>query len=64
MLSLNFLIIISGWKEILLYIIIVLSYDPETNLPSFKIAKQFTKLLWMFNLWIGFFNLMLKSLYK
>ena len=58
------LIIISGWYVILLYIIIELSYDPETNLPSFKIAKHKTVLVWIFNLWIGFFNLILKSLYK
>ena len=34
--------IISGWYVFLLYIIIDLSLEPETNLPSFKIHKQYT----------------------
>ena len=49
------LIIISGWYVFLLYIIIELSLEPETNLPSFKIHKQFTPEVWFVNLWIGFF---------
>ena len=51
---LSSLMIISGWYVFLLYIIIDLSEEPETNLPSFKIHKQYTPEVWFVNLWIGF----------
>ena len=40
------LIIRSGWYVFLLYIIIDLSEEPDTNLPSFKTHKHNTKLVW------------------
>ena len=57
------LIVKSGWYVSLLYIIIDLSSDPDTNLPSFNILKQFTLYVWLFNVWIGSFNLISKLLY-
>ena len=48
------LIIKSGWYVFLLYIIIELSLEPDTNLPSFNTHKQNTLLEGFVNLWIGF----------
>jgi len=49
------LIIKSGWNVFLLYIIIELSAEPDTNLPSFKTHKQNTLDEWFDILYIGFF---------
>ena len=54
------LIIKSGWYVILLFIIIDLSPEPDINLPSFKTDKQNIESVWLFNIWIGFFNEILK----
>ena len=54
--SLCSLIIKSGLYVVLLYIIIEESAEPDINLPSFKTDKQNIESVWLFNIWIGFFN--------
>ena len=58
------LIVKLGLNDSLLYIIIELSHDPDSNLPSFNFVKQYILFVWCFNLWIGSLSLILKSLYK
>ena len=55
--------IISFVYVFVLYIIIDLSSEPETNLPSFKTHRQYTDELCSFNIWTGYLFSILKSSY-
>ena len=58
------LMIISCLYVSLLYIIIDQSSEPETNLLSFKVHKQFILFVWFCNIWAGFLFSIKYSSYK